>query len=104
MYNLQYANPDATEEDVYEACRAAAIHDRIMGFPDKYNTKVGERGLRLSGGEKQRVAIARTILKKPKIIMLDEATSALDGETEQKIQSKLISGNLGQDRTLLIIA
>ena len=104
MYNLQYANPDATEEDVHEACRAAAIHDRIMGFPDGYNTKVGERGLRLSGGEKQRVAIARTILKKPKIIMLDEATSALDGETEQKIQSKLISGNLGQDRTLLIIA
>ncbi|KAH8909902.1 hypothetical protein BR93DRAFT_943802 [Coniochaeta sp. PMI_546] len=104
MYNLQYANPDATEEDVFEACRAAAIHDRIMGFPDGYNTKVGERGLRLSGGEKQRVAIARTILKKPKIIMLDEATSALDGETEQKIQSKLISGNLGQDRTLLIIA
>ncbi|OIW33536.1 hypothetical protein CONLIGDRAFT_569741 [Coniochaeta ligniaria NRRL 30616] len=104
MYNLQYANPDATEEDVFEACRAAAIHDRIIGFPDGYNTKVGERGLRLSGGEKQRVAIARTILKKPKIIMLDEATSALDGETEQKIQSKLISGNLGQDRTLLIIA
>lgn len=104
MYNLQYANPDATEEDVHEACRAAAIHDRIMGFPDGYNTKVGERGLRLSGGEKQRVAIARTILKKPKIIMLDEATSALDGETEQKIQSKLISGNFGQGRTLLIIA
>lgn len=104
MYNLQYANPDATEEDIHEACRAAAIHDRIMGFPDGYNTKVGERGLRLSGGEKQRVAIARTILKKPKIIMLDEATSALDGETEQKIQAKLISGNLGQDRTLLIIA
>lgn len=104
MYNLQYANPDATEEDVFEACRAAAIHDRIMGFPDGYNTKVGERGLRLSGGEKQRVAIARTILKKPKIIMLDEATSALDGETEQKIQNKLISGTLGQDRTLLIIA
>lgn len=104
MYNLQYANPEATEEDVHEACRAAAIHDRIMSFPDGYNTKVGERGLRLSGGEKQRVAIARTILKKPKIIMLDEATSALDGETEQKIQSKLISGNFGQGRTLLIIA
>ncbi|KAK4218038.1 heavy metal tolerance protein [Rhypophila decipiens] len=104
MYNLQYANPQATEEDVFEACRAAAIHDRIMSFPDGYLTKVGERGLRLSGGEKQRVAIARTILKNPKIIMLDEATSALDGETEQKIQSKLISGNFGQDRTLLIIA
>ncbi|KAL2024486.1 hypothetical protein VTK56DRAFT_8297 [Thermocarpiscus australiensis] len=104
MYNLKYANPNATDEDVYDACRAAAIHDRIMSFPDGYRTKVGERGLRLSGGEKQRVAIARTILKNPKVIMLDEATSALDGETEQKIQSKLISGNFGQDRTLLIIA
>ncbi|KAH6636451.1 hypothetical protein F5144DRAFT_180490 [Chaetomium tenue] len=104
MYNLKYANPNATDEDVFDACRAAAIHDRIMSFPDGYLTKVGERGLRLSGGEKQRVAIARTILKNPKIIMLDEATSALDGETEQKIQSKLISGKFGQDRTLLIIA
>lgn len=104
MYNLKYANQDATDEDIFDACRAAAIHDRIMSFPDGYSTKVGERGLRLSGGEKQRVAIARTILKKPKIIMLDEATSALDGETEQKIQSKLISGNFGQGRTLLIIA
>ncbi|KAK3944616.1 hypothetical protein QBC46DRAFT_157139 [Diplogelasinospora grovesii] len=104
MYNLKYANPSATDEEVFNACRTAAIHDRIMGFPDGYNTKVGERGLRLSGGEKQRVAIARTILKNPKVIMLDEATSALDGETEQKIQAKLISGNLGHDRTLLIIA
>jgi ABC-type transport system involved in Fe-S cluster assembly fused permease/ATPase subunit len=104
MYNLKYANPNATDEEVYDACRAAAIHDRIQSFPDGYATKVGERGLRLSGGEKQRVAIARTILKNPKIIMLDEATSALDGETEQKIQSKLISGKFGQDRTLLIIA
>ncbi|KAK0646525.1 hypothetical protein B0T16DRAFT_390940 [Cercophora newfieldiana] len=104
MYNLKYANPSATDEEVYEACRAAAIHDRIMAFPDGYLTKVGERGLRLSGGEKQRVAIARTILKNPKIIMLDEATSALDGETEQKIQSKLISGKFGTGRTLLIIA
>ncbi|KAL2262022.1 hypothetical protein VTK26DRAFT_2723 [Humicola hyalothermophila] len=104
MYNLKYANPNATDEDVYDACRAAAIHDRIMSFPDGYLTKVGERGLRLSGGEKQRVAIARTILKRPKIIMLDEATSALDGETEQKIQSKLIGGRFGEGRTLLIIA
>ncbi|KAK3333961.1 hypothetical protein B0T19DRAFT_419662 [Cercophora scortea] len=104
MYNLRYANPAATDEEVFDACRAAAIHDRIMGFPDGYNTRVGERGLRLSGGEKQRVAIARTILKNPKIIMLDEATSALDGETEQKIQSKLITGKFGQGRTLLIIA
>ncbi|AEO69164.1 uncharacterized protein THITE_2119261 [Thermothielavioides terrestris NRRL 8126] len=104
MYNLKYANPNATDEEVFDACRAAAIHDRIMSFPDGYLTKVGERGLRLSGGEKQRVAIARTILKNPKIIMLDEATSALDGETEQQIQSKLISGKFGQNRTLLIIA
>lgn len=104
MYNLKYANPTATDEMVYDACKAAAIHDRILSFPDGYATKVGERGLRLSGGEKQRVAIARTILKNPQIIMLDEATSALDGETEQKIQNKLISGNFGKDRTLLIIA
>ena len=78
------------------------MHDRIMSFPDGYGTRVGERGLRLSGGEKQRVAIARTILKNPKIIMLDEATSALDTHTEQHIQSKL--GNLGLGRTLMIIA
>lgn len=105
MYNLKYANPNASDEEVFEACRSASIHDRIMSFQDGYDTKVGDRGLRLSGGEKQRVAIARTILKKPKIIMLDEATSALDSETEQEIQSKLLTGNhLGQDRTLLIIA
>lgn len=102
MYNLRYANQAATDEDIYEACRAASIHDRIMSFPDQYNTKVGERGLKLSGGERQRVAIARTILKNPKIIMLDEATSALDAHTEQQIQDRL--GHLGQGRTLLIIA
>ncbi|GAO14123.1 hypothetical protein UVI_02037890 [Ustilaginoidea virens] len=102
MYNLKYANPAATEEEVYAACRAASIHDRIMGFPDQYGTQVGERGLRLSGGEKQRVAIARTILKNPKIIMLDEATSALDTHTEQEIQDNV--WNIGEGRTLLIIA
>ncbi|KAF7540114.1 hypothetical protein G7Z17_g12269 [Cylindrodendrum hubeiense] len=102
MYNLKYANPAATNEDVYAACRAASIHDRIMSFPDQYDTQVGERGLRLSGGEKQRVAIARTILKDPKIIMLDEATSALDSHTEQEIQDNV--WNIGQGRTLLIIA
>jgi ABC-type transport system involved in Fe-S cluster assembly fused permease/ATPase subunit len=89
MYNLRYANTDATDEQVYEACRSASIHDKIMTFPDKYETKVGERGLRLSVGEKQRVAIARTILKDPRIIMLDEATAALDTETEQQIQEAL---------------
>lgn len=102
MYNLKYANPEATEEQVIEACKAASIHDRIMSFPDKYESQVGERGLRLSGGEKQRVAIARTILKDPRIIMLDEATSALDSHTEQEIQENVWS--IGQGRTLLVIA
>jgi ABC-type transport system involved in Fe-S cluster assembly fused permease/ATPase subunit len=102
MYNLKYANPEATDEEVYEACRAASIHDKILTFPDKYETKVGERGLRLSGGEKQRVAIARTILKNPRIIMLDEATAALDTETEQHIQEAFTT--LAQGRTMLIIA
>jgi ABC-type transport system involved in Fe-S cluster assembly fused permease/ATPase subunit len=102
MYNLKYAKPDATEEQVFEACRAASIHDKILTFPDGYETKVGERGLRLSGGEKQRVAIARTILKGPRIIMLDEATAALDTETEQHIQDALET--LGKGRTMLVIA
>ena len=102
MYNLKYANPDATDEQVYEACRAASIHEKILGFPDEYNARVGERGLKLSGGEKQRVAIARTILKDPRIILLDEATAALDGETEQHIQTGL--DKLSQGRTTLVIA
>jgi ABC-type transport system involved in Fe-S cluster assembly fused permease/ATPase subunit len=102
MYNLKYANPEATDEQVYDACRAASIHDKILTFPDKYETKVGERGLRLSGGEKQRVAIARTILKNPRIIMLDEATAALDTETEQHIQEAFTT--LAKGRTMLIIA
>ncbi|KAI9707945.1 MAG: hypothetical protein M1820_004364 [Bogoriella megaspora] len=102
MYNLKYANPDASDEDVYAACRAASIHDKILGFPDGYQTKVGERGLRLSGGEKQRVAIARTILKNPRIILLDEATAALDTETEEHIQEALTT--LAEGRTMLVIA
>ena len=102
MYNLRYANQDATDEDIYNACRAASIHDKIMAFPDGYNTKVGERGLRLSGGEKQRVAIARTIIKNPRIIMLDEATAALDSDTEQNIQEALMT--LSEGRTMLVIA
>lgn len=102
MYNLKYANQDATDHDVYEACRAASIHDKIMTFPDGYQTKVGERGLRLSGGEKQRVAIARTILKNPRIILLDEATAALDTDTEEHIQGALAS--LSRGRTVLVIA
>lgn len=102
LYNLRYANQAATDEDIYDACRAASIHDKILTFPDGYQTKVGERGLRLSGGEKQRVAIARTILKNPRIIMLDEATAALDSETEQHIQEAL--KRLSQGRTMLVIA
>ncbi|KAI9733214.1 MAG: hypothetical protein M1818_007332 [Claussenomyces sp. TS43310] len=102
MYNLRYANQDATDEQIFAACRAASIHDKIMAFPDQYQTKVGERGLRLSGGEKQRVAIARTILKNPRIIMLDEATAALDSETEQNIQEALRT--LSEGRTMLVIA
>jgi ABC-type transport system involved in Fe-S cluster assembly fused permease/ATPase subunit len=102
MFNLKYANQDATDEDVYEACRAASIHDRIVSFTHGYQTKVGERGMRLSGGEKQRIAIARTILKSPRIILLDEATAALDTTTEQHIQSAFKS--LAQGRTMLVIA
>lgn len=102
MYNLKYANPDATDEEVYAACRAASIHEKILDFPDGYYSRVGERGLKLSGGEKQRVAIARTILKNPRIILLDEATAALDTETEQHIQLAL--DKLSQGRTTLVIA
>ncbi len=102
MYNLKYANPSVSDEVVYDACRAASIHEKILGFPDGYATKVGERGLRLSGGEKQRVAIARTIIKDPRIILLDEATAALDTETEQHIQTAL--STLSKGRTMLVIA
>ncbi|KAJ9481353.1 hypothetical protein VN97_g12130 [Penicillium thymicola] len=102
MYNLKYADTDASDEDVHQACSKAGIHDKIEGFPDGYNTKVGERGLRLSGGEKQRVAIARVIVKNPKIILLDEATSALDTKTEEHIQTSLAT--LSNGRTTLIIA
>jgi len=102
MYNLRYANPEVSDEMIYDACRAASIHDKILTFSDGYNTRVGERGLRLSGGEKQRVAIARTILKNPKIILLDEATAALDSETEQHIQAAL--RELAKGRTMLVIA
>ncbi|TAQ83126.1 hypothetical protein B7494_g8550 [Chlorociboria aeruginascens] len=102
MYNLRYANQNATDEQIYDACRAASIHEKILAFPDGYETRVGERGLRLSGGEKQRVAIARTIIKNPRIIMLDEATAALDSDTEQHIQEALTT--LSEGRTMLVIA
>ncbi|KAH6622681.1 P-loop containing nucleoside triphosphate hydrolase protein [Chaetomium tenue] len=102
MYNLLYASPNATEADVYEACKAANIHDRIMDFPDQYATMVGERGLKLSGGERQRVAIARAILKDAPILLLDEATASLDSHTERLIQDALERVTYG--RTTVTIA
>ncbi|KAI8874947.1 hypothetical protein K501DRAFT_338966 [Backusella circina FSU 941] len=102
LYNIRYGDVNASDEDVFRAAKAAQIHDKILSFPDGYDTKVGERGLRLSGGEKQRVAIARTILKNPPIILLDEATSALDTTTERYIQEAL--ADMTKDRTTLVIA
>lgn len=84
-YNINYGRINATEDEVYEAAKRARIHDTIMTLPEKYNSTVGERGLMLSGGEKQRISLARTILKRPKILFLDEATSALDTHTEQSL-------------------
>jgi ATP-binding cassette subfamily B protein len=100
--NLRYAKPDATMEEVENAAQAAAIHDRIMELPDGYDTVVGERGYKLSGGEKQRVAIARVLLKDPRILILDEATSALDTVSERLIQVAL--GRLMEGRTTIAIA
>jgi ATP-binding cassette subfamily B protein len=101
-YNIQYGRPAAAHEQVIEAARAAHIHEFIESLPDKYEARVGERGLKLSGGEKQRVAIARAILKNPSILIFDEATSALDSETEQSIQAELT--RIAQGRTTLVIA
>ncbi|ROW16195.1 hypothetical protein VPNG_01761 [Cytospora leucostoma] len=102
MNNIRYARLEATDEEVFEACRAAAMHDQILGFSDGYSTRVGERGMKLSGGELQRVAIARAILKQPKIVLLDEATSAIDTETEFMIQQAL--RRLCKNRTTFIVA
>jgi ATP-binding cassette subfamily B (MDR/TAP) protein 6 len=99
--NIRHGRPSATEEQVKMAARAAQIHDTIMAFPDQYDTKVGERALKLSGGEKQRVAIARTILKNPPIVLLDEATSALDPVTESQIQAELT--HMTKNRTTLVV-
>ncbi|WP_289036173.1 ABC transporter ATP-binding protein/permease [uncultured Roseibium sp.] len=101
-YNIRYGRPDATDDEVKEAARMAQIHDFIERLPDGYQSEVGERGLKLSGGEKQRVAIARTILKAPPILILDEATSALDTHTEREIQTAL--DQVSKNRTTLVIA
>ncbi|WIM11838.1 ABC transporter ATP-binding protein/permease [Enhydrobacter sp.] len=101
-YNIAYGRPEATREEVEQAAKLARIHDFIMALPQKYQSTVGERGLKLSGGEKQRVAIARTILKDPRILLFDEATSALDTRTEQEIQRSLEEVSRG--RTTLVIA
>ena len=100
--NLRYARENATDEELIEACKAAAIHDFIMAQPDGYDTQVGNRGLKLSGGEKQRISIARVILKDPKILILDEATSALDSISESAIQTAL--EYIMRGRTSIVIA
>jgi len=100
--NLRIAKPDATHEELIAACRSAAIHDHIASLPEAYETVVGERGYKLSGGEKQRLAIARAILKNPKILILDEATSALDTHSERLIQASL--AELMKGRTTFAIA
>ncbi|AUQ70727.1 ABCB family ABC transporter ATP-binding protein/permease [Phaeobacter inhibens] len=101
-YNIAYGRAGATQEEVEQAARDAQIHDFIMRLPEGYETQVGERGLKLSGGEKQRVGIARTLLKNPPILLLDEATSALDSDTEQEIKEAL--SRAGQGRTVITIA
>ena len=100
--NLLYARPDATDRELQAACRLAAIHDRIRELPEGYDTVVGERGYKLSGGEKQRIALARVLLKDPRVLILDEATSALDTVSERLIQGAIERTMAG--RTTLAIA
>ncbi len=101
-YNIAYGRPDASQEEIEQAARLAQVNEFVLSLPDGYDTMVGERGLKLSGGEKQRVAIARTILKDPRILILDEATSALDTRTEQDFQAALRA--VARHRTTLVIA
>lgn len=100
--NIRYGKPDATEEEIMAAAKSANAADFIDAFPEKYQTKVGDRGMKLSGGQKQRIAIARAILRDPKILILDEATSALDSESEMAVQKAL--QNLMRNRTSIVIA
>lgn len=102
MENVRYGKLDATDDEVHAACRAACIHDRIMSLPKGYLTRVGERGVKMSGGERQRIAIARVLLKTPWIVVLDEATSAMDSQTESEIQKAL--KNLTKGRSCIIVA
>ena len=101
-YNIANGRPGAAREEIEEAARLARIHDFVMRLPDGYQTRVGERGLKLSGGEKQRVAIARVILKQPSVLIFDEATSALDSHTEQEIQASLRA--VSAERSTVVIA
>jgi ATP-binding cassette subfamily B protein len=101
-YNIAYGRDAATRAEIEQAAKAAQIHEFVQSLPNGYDTMVGERGLKLSGGEKQRVGIARSLLKNPPILLLDEATSALDTQTEHEIQESLIQ--MGQGRTVMIIA
>ena len=101
-YNIAYGRPTASDDEIFAVAKAAKIHDFILSLPDGYQTTVGERGLKLSGGEKQRVGIARTLLKNPPILLLDEATSALDTQTEMEIQAELKT--MAKGRTVIMIA
>ena len=100
--DMRHARPDATDAEIEEACRAARIHDVLAGLPEGYDTVVGSRGHRFSGGEKQRLAIARTLLRDPRVLVLDEATSALDNETERAVQAALDAAARG--RTTITVA